>query len=153
MPRAQCPKRHNGHIASAPWITLPQVPAQAFRPRFGASRRSCAEGAAMGMRAFLLRRSTGVSGRERRANPGVDPSPASAVTVHRRLVTLTNEECRACGAQRRKPPNALPHPRLMIVSSGPMVEAYGGGVETRYVCLDCGHSVSHSTGRWGEGWH
>jgi hypothetical protein len=47
----------------------------------------------------------------------------------------------------------VPHSRLMIVSSGPMVEAYGGGVETRYVCLECGHSVTHSTGRWGQGWH
>lgn len=107
----------------------------------------------MALRAFLSRRSSGVSGRERRASSAPERSDLSTVTVHRRLVTLSSEECRACGAQRRKPPNALPHPRLMIVSSGPMVEAYGGGVETRYVCLDCGHSVSHSTGRWGEGWH
>ncbi len=27
------------------------------------------------------------------------------------------------------------------------------GVETRYVCLDCGHTLIHSTGRFGKGWH
>jgi hypothetical protein len=108
---------------------------------------------AMGLRALLLRRSSGVSGRDRRATSRAAVADRSAVTLHRRLVTLTNEECRACSAQRQKPPNALPHSRLMIVSSGPMVEAYGGGVETRYVCLECGHSVTHSTGRWGQGWH
>ena len=109
----------------------------------------------MALRALLLRRSSGVSGRGRHASAAGSRSNPAAVTAaaHHRFVTLTNEECSACAAQRRKPPTALPHPRLMIVSSGPMVEAYGGGVETRYVCLDCGHSVSHSTGRWGEGWH
>lgn len=108
---------------------------------------------AMGLRALLLRRSIGVSGGDRRATSRAVVSDRSSVTLHRGLVTLTNEECRACAAQRHKPPTALPHPRLMIVSSGPMVEAYGGGVETRYVCLECGHSVTHSTGRWGQGWH
>jgi hypothetical protein len=49
--------------------------------------------------------------------------------------------------------NALPHARLMIVSSTPLIEAYGGGVETRYVCLDCGHTLIHSSGRFGKGWH
>jgi hypothetical protein len=107
----------------------------------------------MSGRAYGLRRWSGVSGPEGRAKPSVAVSRSAAVTIQRRLVTLTNEECRACSAQRRRPPTALPHPRLMVVSSGPMVEAYGGGVETRYVCLDCGHSVTHSTGRWGEGWH
>ncbi|HEY8566188.1 MAG TPA: hypothetical protein VIL65_11855 [Beijerinckiaceae bacterium] len=53
----------------------------------------------------------------------------------------------------RKARTALPHSRLMVVSSGPMAEVFGGGVETRYVCLDCGHTVIHSTGRWGSGWH
>jgi hypothetical protein len=107
----------------------------------------------MGLRALLLRRSSGVSGGHRRATSRADVSDSPPVTVHRRLVSLTIEECRACAAQRQKPPNAVPHSRLMIVSSGPMVEAYGGGVETRYVCLECGHSVTHSTGRWGQGWH
>jgi len=107
----------------------------------------------MGLRALLLRRSSGVSARDRRATSRGEVSDSPAVTVHRRLVTLTVEECRACATQRQKPPNAVPHSRLMIVSSGPMVEAYGGGVETRYVCLECGHSVTHSTGRWGQGWH
>ena len=41
----------------------------------------------------------------------------------------------------------------MIVSSSPVVETYGGGVETRYVCLDCGYTLSHSTGQFGKGWH
>ena len=107
----------------------------------------------MGLRALLLRRSIGVSGRDRRATSRADVSDSPAVTIHRRPATLTIEECRACAAQRQKPPTAVPHARLMIVSSGPMVEAYGGGVETRYVCLECGHSVTHSTGRWGQGWH
>ena len=106
----------------------------------------------MGIWGFL-RRPGGVPVRAGRASSPAEHAHPAAVTAHRRFVTLTNEECRACVAQRRKPPNALPHKRLMIVSSGPMVEAYGGGVETRYVCLDCGHTVSHSTGRWGEGWH
>jgi hypothetical protein len=75
------------------------------------------------------------------------------VTAHHRFLTASDEECRACRTQRRKPIGAPPHPRLMIVSSGPVVEVYGGGVETRYVCLDCGHTVIHSTGRWGQGWH
>ena len=74
-------------------------------------------------------------------------------TARHQFLTMCDEACRACRTQVRKPSNALPHPRLMVVSSGPMVEAYGGGVETRYVCLDCGHTVIHSTGRWGQGWH
>ena len=47
----------------------------------------------------------------------------------------------------------LPHARLMIMSSTPLAEMLGGGVETRYVCLDCGHVVIHSSGRFGKGWH
>lgn len=68
-----------------------------------------------------------------------------------RPAPTSGEACRAClllmgDAQGR------PHARLMITSSTPMVEAFGGGVETRYVCLECGHSLTHSTGRFGEGW-
>jgi hypothetical protein len=48
---------------------------------------------------------------------------------------------------------AAPHPRLMIMSSNPLGDIFGGGVETRYVCLDCGNIVIHSTGRLGQGWH
>ena len=74
------------------------------------------------------------------------------VTRHR-FMTPTDEACRACQAQMRAPRNALPHSRLMIVSSTPVVEVFGGGIETRYICLDCGHTVIHSTGRLGQGWH
>ena len=77
----------------------------------------------------------------------------AAVTERRRLMILSSESCEACRRQLLKDRDALPHARLMIVSSAPMVEAYGGGVETRYVCLDCGHTIIHSTGRFGKGWH
>ena len=80
--------------------------------------------------------------------PGDDPVPE-----RRRLMTLSSESCEACRRQLHKDPNSLPHARLMVVSSAPVVEAYGGGVETRYVCLDCGHTLIHSTGRFGKGWH
>lgn len=69
------------------------------------------------------------------------------------FMTATDEACRCCRVQMRASLDAVPHPRLMVVSSSPMVEAFGGGIETRYVCLDCGHTVIHSTGRFGEGWH
>ncbi|MGY2048663.1 hypothetical protein [Methylobacterium sp. JK268] len=49
--------------------------------------------------------------------------------------------------------DSLPHARLMVVASTPVVEAFGGGIETRYVCLECGHTLMHSTGRFGHGWH
>jgi hypothetical protein len=71
----------------------------------------------------------------------------------RRLMILSSESCDACRRQLHKDRESLPHARLMVVSSAPVVEAYGGGVETRYVCLDCGHTLIHSTGRFGKGWH
>lgn len=67
-------------------------------------------------------------------------------------MTPDDEACRACAAQMRASTDGLPHARLMVVSSTPVIEAFGGGVETRYVCLDCGHTVVHSTGRFGQGW-
>jgi hypothetical protein len=76
-----------------------------------------------------------------------------AVPERRRLVILSSDSCEACRRQLLKSQDAVPHGRLMIVSSAPVVEAYGGGVETRYVCLDCGHTIIHSTGRFGKGWH
>ena len=48
--------------------------------------------------------------------------------------------------------DGTPHARLMITSSTPVVHAFGGGVETRYICLDCGHGLTYSTGRFGQGW-
>jgi hypothetical protein len=75
------------------------------------------------------------------------------VGERRRLMTLSSEACIACRRQLQRDRDTLPHARLMIVSSAPVVEAYGGGVETRYVCLDCGHTLIHSTGRFGKGWH
>ena len=70
-----------------------------------------------------------------------------------RFMTSTDEACDACRGQIRASRDALPHRRLMIVSSTPVVEAFGGGVETRYLCLDCGHTVMHSTARFVQGWH
>jgi hypothetical protein len=78
---------------------------------------------------------------------------ASASPSRHPFLKASDEPCEGCRAQMRKARTALPHSRLMVVSSGPMAEVFGGGVETRYVCLDCGHTVIHSTGRWGSGWH
>jgi len=68
-------------------------------------------------------------------------------------MSLSSDSCEACQQQLLRPPETLPHGRLMIVSSSPVVETFGGGVETRYVCLECGYTISHSTGRFGKGWH
>ncbi|ACA17098.1 hypothetical protein M446_2659 [Methylobacterium sp. 4-46] len=79
---------------------------------------------------------------------------ASAVRPRpRRFMTADDAACRACIAQMRAVPESLPHGRLMVVASTPVVEAFGGGIETRYLCLDCGHTLMHSTGRFGQGWH
>jgi hypothetical protein len=80
-------------------------------------------------------------------------TPGRPMPERRRLMILSSESCDACRRQLHKDRDSLPHSRLMIVSSAPVVEAYGGGVETRYVCLDCGHTLIHSTGRFGKGWH
>ena len=80
-------------------------------------------------------------------------TPGRPVTERRRLMTLSSESCDSCRRQLHKGRDSVPHARLMVVSSAPVVEAYGGGVETRYVCLDCGHTLIHSTGRFGKGWH
>jgi hypothetical protein len=77
----------------------------------------------------------------------------AAAPERRRLMILSSESCDACRRQLLKDRDSVPHARLMVVSSAPVVEAYGGGVETRYVCLDCGHTLIHSTGRFGKGWH
>lgn len=74
-------------------------------------------------------------------------------TLQRAAPASPDEACRACLVQvRAAPDDAPPHRRLMITSSTPIVEVFGGGVQTRYVCLDCGHSLTHSTGRFGQGW-
>jgi hypothetical protein len=80
-------------------------------------------------------------------------SQGAATRERRRLMILSSESCDACRQQLLKARDSVPHARLMVVSSAPVVEAYGGGVETRYVCLDCGHTLIHSTGRFGKGWH
>jgi hypothetical protein len=77
----------------------------------------------------------------------------SSLIDRRRLATLSGESCEECRRQLNKDRDALPHPRLMIVSATPVVESFGGGVETRYICLDCGYTITHSTGRFGKGWH
>ncbi len=74
------------------------------------------------------------------------------IEIHRRL-TPTKEPCEVCREQMLKNRASPPHARLMIMSSGPLGDIFGGGVETRYVCLDCGNIVIHSTGRLGQGWH
>jgi hypothetical protein len=85
-----------------------------------------------------------------KARPAAAPQNAA---VLRRELTPNGEPCPACIRLWEHPREALPHARLIIVSSAPMIEAFGGGTETRYVCLDCGHTVIHSTGRFGKGWH
>lgn len=80
-------------------------------------------------------------------------TPGAPVAERRRFLILSSESCDACRRQLHKNRDSIPHARLMVVSSAPVVEAYGGGVETRYVCLDCGHTLIHSTGRFGKGWH
>lgn len=85
-------------------------------------------------------------------SPVPEPQSASSIDIHRRL-TPTKEPCGACREQMLKSRTAAPHRRLMIMSSGPLGDIFGGGVETRYVCLDCGNIVIHSTGRLGQGWH
>jgi len=77
----------------------------------------------------------------------------SPLIERRRLATLSGESCEDCRKQLHKDQDALPHPRLMIVSATPVIESFGGGVETRYICLDCGYTITHSTGRFGKGWH
>ena len=78
-----------------------------------------------------------------------EPLPVRTIELHRRL-TPTKEPCDACRAQMFKSRAAAPHGRLMIMSSNPLGDIFGGGVETRYVCLDCGNIVIHSTGRLGQ---
>ena len=86
--------------------------------------------------------------------PAGIPRPAvTAQQVAHRFMSASDEACRACRGQMRAARDARPHGRLMVVAATPVIEAYGGGVETRYLCLDCGHTVMHSTGRFGEGWH
>ena len=85
-----------------------------------------------------------------RTNPG---SAAPGAGVARRELTPTDEPCPGCQRQWESPRTERPHGRLLVVSSTPVIEAYGGGTETRYVCLECGHTVIHSTGRFGNGWH
>src|SRR3954468_16767126 len=69
----------------------------------------------------------------------------SSPIERRRLATLSGESCEDCRKQLHQDRDTLPHPRLMIVSATPVVESFGGGVETRYICLDCGYTITHST--------
>lgn len=96
-----------------------------------------------------------MTGRRERGADAVARSGGLSVPVseRRRLMTLSGESCEACRQQLREDTDALPHGRLMIVSSTPVIESFGGGIETRYICLDCGYTISHSTGRFGKGWH
>lgn len=80
------------------------------------------------------------------------PLQVQTIQIHRRL-TPTKEPCSSCREQVYQNRTAPPHGRLMIMSENPLGEIFGGGVETRYVCLDCGNIVIHSTGRLGQGWH
>ncbi len=81
------------------------------------------------------------------------PQLRSRPAPHRFMMSADDAACRACQGQMRSHPEVLPHARLMVVASTPVIEAFGGGVETRYLCLDCGHTLMHSTGRFGQGWH
>ena len=86
-------------------------------------------------------------------SPGTHADPILLMAELHRHLTASKEPCRACRAQMRAHRNEVPHPRLMIMSSTPVTESYGGGIETRYVCLDCGNIIIHSSGRLGQGWH
>ena len=77
----------------------------------------------------------------------------AALAAQHRFMTQDDAACEGCLRQMRAAREALPHPRLMVVAATPVIEAFGGGIETRYLCLDCGHTVMHSTGRFGSGWH
>lgn len=81
------------------------------------------------------------------------PSARKTQPGDRRLMSADDAACRACILQMGARSDSLPHARLMVVASTPVVEAFGGGIETRYVCLECGHTLMHSTGRFGHGWH
>jgi hypothetical protein len=88
------------------------------------------------------------------AVPGTSTTAVTATQqVAHRFMSASDEACRACRGQMRAARDARPHGKLMVVAATPVIEAYGGGIETRYLCLDCGHTVMHSTGRFGEGWH
>ena len=99
------------------------------------------------------------SGNPRSSPPGSRSGTAGSragrieLSAPRRELTPTDEPCSACNEQWQSPRTALPHARLIIISSTPVVEAFGGGTETRYICLECGHTILHSTGRFGKGWH
>ena len=77
----------------------------------------------------------------------------AALAAQHRFMTQDDAACDGCLRQMRAAREALPHARLMVVAATPVIEAFGGGIETRYLCLDCGHTVMHSTGRFGSGWH
>lgn len=82
----------------------------------------------------------------------VAPRNAAAAAQHR-FMTQDDGACGCCLRQMTATREALPHARLMVVAATPVIEAFGGGIETRYLCLDCGHTVMHSTGYFGSGWH
>ncbi len=77
--------------------------------------------------------------------------PSSGTPI--RALTANDEPCLRCRRQWQSARTDRPHARLIIVSSTPVIEAFGGGTETRYICLDCGHTIIHSSGRFGKGWH
>ena len=88
----------------------------------------------------------------RRRGMAREGSSISVIERHR-LMILSSESCENCRKQLLKEMGALPHARLMIVSSTPVVGFLRRRVKTRYICLDCGYSITHSTGRFGRGWH
>src|SRR3954451_24341349 len=90
-------------------------------------------------------RPPGLSTPERAAQgtPGMTANNLRSSPIERRrLATLSGESCEDCRKQLHQDRDALPHPRLMIVSATPVVESFGGGVETRYICLDCGYTIT-----------
>jgi hypothetical protein len=128
--------------------------------RPGQGTRARRKGAPAGTPAGLTDFAAGAHDLPRRPSPRPSGAPAeviraavTATNLAHRFMSATDEACRACRSQMRAARDARPHGRLMVVAATPVVEAYGGGVETRYLCLDCGHTVMHSTGRFGEGWH
>ena len=63
------------------------------------------------------------------------------------------EPCALCKAQVKLGRHAEPHAKLKNESTGkPYSHMFGGGVDSFWVCQDCGTTLFHSTDRYDFGW-